>query len=133
MLLLAPGCSPSSREATEPLGSLAGAVSWLSGWPKAAHLVAFNTQAPQHDQTYAVWWLTSLVSSEHRRLREELDAVQALSRRIAAVKFTAVEFAARGQVGVRPPPPEEAALRRASRALRTVRSRRTGDDVKGDT
>ena len=64
--------------------------------------------APQHDQAYAVWWLTSLLSSEHRRLREELDAVQALSRRIAAVKFTAVEFAARGQAGVRPPPPEEA-------------------------
>jgi len=70
--------------------------------------------APQHDRR-AVWWLASMLSSEHRMLRDELDAVQALHRRIVAVKFTAAEFAARGQVGVRAMPPEEVALKRAIR------------------
>jgi len=61
-----------------------------------------------------IWWLATIFSAEHWRLRDELDAVRALSRRIAAVKFTAIAFAARGQVGVPPPPPEERALNRAS-------------------
>lgn len=60
-------------------------------------MVLESDASPQHDQFSATWWMASLLSSEHRQLRDELDACRALSRRIMGVKFTAVEFAARGQ------------------------------------
>ena len=64
-----------------------------------------------------MWYLQTLLSPEHRLLRDELDASRRLLSRIAAVRFTAVEFAARGQVGVRSAPPEErAAVSRHSSA-----------------
>lgn len=85
-------------------------------------MVLESDASPQHDQFSATWWMASLLSSEHRQLRDELDACRALSRRIMAVKFTAVEFAARGQAGVRPASPEEAATTRRASALRAPSS-----------
>ena len=61
-------------------------------------------------RTAFMWSLQTLLSPEHRLLRDELDATRRLLSRIAAVRFTAVEFAARGQVGVRSAPPAERAL-----------------------
>lgn len=66
--------------------------------------------APNENRNKLVWWFASLLSAEHRMLRDELEACRALTRRIIAVRFTAVEFAARGQVGVRPAPLEERAI-----------------------
>ena len=43
-------------------------------------------------------------------MRNELEAVRMLGRRLAAIKYTAIEFAARGQLGVKQGTPEEAAL-----------------------
>lgn len=80
-------------------------------------MVLESDASPQHDQFSTTWWMASLLSSEHRQLRDELDACRALSRRIMGVKFTAVEFAARGQAGVRPPSPEEEATNRRASTL----------------
>lgn len=66
--------------------------------------------APQADTPPPVWWVLTRLSAEHKRLRDETQACRALLRRIVAVKFTSAEFAARGQAGVRPAPPEERAL-----------------------
>lgn len=66
--------------------------------------------APQHSVPLPLWWLATWLSAEYRQLRDENDACRALLRRIVAVKFTSAEFAARGQAGVRPAPPEERAL-----------------------
>ena len=41
------------------------------------------------------WWLTASLSAEHGRLRDELEAVRTLLRRLDAVKFTSVAFTAR--------------------------------------
>ena len=71
--------------------------------------------APQRDWPPALWWILTQLSKEHRRLRAEMEEVRALLRRIAAVKFASAEFAARGQVGVKPQLAEEKAL--ASRRL----------------
>ena len=49
----------------------------------------------QGDTPSFVWWLSTAFSAEHKRLRGELEAVQALQRRLAAVKFTSVAFTAR--------------------------------------
>lgn len=90
----------------------------LSTEVEQLEMVLESDASPQHDKFSATWWMASLLSSEHRQLRDELDACRALSRRIMAVKFTAVEYAARGQAGVRPPSPEETAIVRRASALR---------------
>ncbi len=69
-----------------------------------------------------VWYVATLLSTEHRRLRDELDDVRRLGQRIAAVRFTSVAFPARGQSGVRPASPEEAEVR-ASSLLRRLSGR----------
>ena len=56
---------------------------------------------------YTLWFLASAASSEHKAMRNELDAVRSLGRRIRAIKYTAIEFAARGQRGVREGSKEE--------------------------
>ena len=43
-------------------------------------------------------------------MRNELEAVRMLGRRLAAIKYTAIEFAARGQLGVKRGTPRTAAL-----------------------
>ena len=50
-------------------------------------------------QNVLFWWLATSLSAEHKGLRNEREAVQRLLSRIAAVRFTAVEIAARGQIG----------------------------------
>ena len=59
---------------------------------------------------YTLWFFASTASSEHKAMRNELEAVRMLGRRLAAIKYTAIEFAARGQLGVKQGTPEEAAL-----------------------
>ena len=60
--------------------------------------------------------------SSEKKLRDELEACKALHRRIIAVKFTAVEFAARGQAGVKAAPPEERAINQDRLSLRSFAS-----------
>lgn len=78
--------------------------------------------APPLDQIRLLWWVASLLSAEHKKLRDELEACKALHRRIIAVKFTAVEFAARGQAGVKAAPPEERAINQDRLSLRSFAS-----------
>jgi len=77
-----------------------------------------NDIAPQWETAlpHAAWQAATLLSSEHKRLRKELDAVRALYRRTVAAQFTSSHSLARGQVGVAPPPPEESALARWARS-----------------
>ena len=75
--------------------------------------------APQRDWPPALWWVLTKLSKEHGRLRAEIEEVRALQRRIAAVKFAAGEFAARGQVGVPEGGREEKAL--ATRRLSDIK------------
>lgn len=47
------------------------------------------------DTSQLVFWLRSSFSAEHQRLRDELEAVRTLIRRLDAVKFVSVAFTAR--------------------------------------
>ena len=49
----------------------------------------------QGDMPIVVWWSLVAFSSEHARLKTELDAVQKLLRRLEAVKFSSVAYTAR--------------------------------------
>ena len=53
------------------------------------------------DSRAAFWWIATALSSDYQALTQEVDAVRRLNQRIAAVRFTSVAFAARGQAGVK--------------------------------
>jgi hypothetical protein len=63
--------------------------------------------APQSSANSLLWWFATLISSEHRALRDELEGTRRLTGRISAVRFTSVAFLARGQAGAAPATKEE--------------------------
>ena len=62
---------------------------------RVGSIKVLEVDTSQGDMPLVLWWSLIAFSSEHARLKTELDAVQKLLRRLEAVKFSSVAFTAR--------------------------------------